>query len=441
MANPGGGGNWKSNANSIIPKLVYVRAIHDAGDESVSKEASAYGKIVSLIIEKRLSTRPEVAELRRGIEDVMRLFRSDPDQPDRQAQEIRDVQEKINRSLNDVISATVAIRTAPIEIEPLILPNTLLVVRDRPDAIETPPSHQGHGLQRTLVMTLLQILVEIQSEPDRPGPEPAGEARRAVISAVEEPELYMHPQMECKMRDVLYRLAQKPSFQVICTTHSPVFLDLGEAHSRIVRVVKAADRRVSLFQVMEDIFGAVGEDNERERLRLVSEFHPGVTELFFAKRVILAEEESAIVTFERTAQLTGLFDRHPGARRDVTIIDCRGKGNIPVFQTVLNKFRIPYTVVHDEDQGNALAPRENERIRRLWQQAGADLRCNLVLISPTNLEQLLNYQAASEKPYRAIKRVEELHLDGALPEQLVQTLNWIYFGQQAEPPAENLARA
>jgi len=40
VPNPGGGGNWKSNANSILPRAIYVRAIHDASDEIQSKDTS-----------------------------------------------------------------------------------------------------------------------------------------------------------------------------------------------------------------------------------------------------------------------------------------------------------------------------------------------------------------------------------------------------------------
>src|SRR5438046_3237061 len=46
IENPGGGGNWKSNANSIIPRPIYIRAVHDAADESISKDASTYGKLI-----------------------------------------------------------------------------------------------------------------------------------------------------------------------------------------------------------------------------------------------------------------------------------------------------------------------------------------------------------------------------------------------------------
>jgi predicted ATP-dependent endonuclease of OLD family len=376
--------------------------------------------------------RPEVNELKQIIERVLRLFSPDPDHPELQAQEIRDLQDRINKRLNEVISGIVTIKTSDIEIEPMILPSTTLMLRDRPDSIPTPVGHQGHGLQRTLIMTLLQILAEIQAEttPAPEGEEGAVSPVRPVVLAVEEPELYMHPQMERKMRDVLYRLAARPGFQVICTTHSPVFLDVARPHKTIVRVVKGIHGAVRFFQVINDIFAGEEAEPERERLRLVANFHPTVNEVFFAKRVVLLEERSALVAFERAAELVGTFDRHPGVRREVTLVDCDGKTSIPLFQRVLNQFQIPYTVIHDEDRGNPNSPGENERIANLL---GGN-RCHM--IGPIDLEAMLGYETRKKgKVYRAFRKVEELYESGSFPPDFLTALNWLYFGQDTEPPS------
>jgi predicted ATP-dependent endonuclease of OLD family len=241
--------------------------------------------------------------------------------------------------------------------------------------------------------------------------------------------------MARKMRDTLFQLADQPNFQVICTTHSPVFLDVGQRHRSIVRVVKDADRRVHFFQVTAELFEGPAGEAERERLRLVSTFHPTVSEVFFANRAVLFEEQSAVAAFERAAELTGLFARRPHKRRDVMLIDSQGKGNIPLFQRVLNHFRIPYTVIHDEDAGQPAAA-ENARIGALLPAAhGANLRH---MISPANLETMLGYTAGKDKVYRALRRVEELHGVGTLPPAFIEALNWVYFGQAAEPPAAQL---
>jgi energy-coupling factor transporter ATP-binding protein EcfA2 len=434
IMNPGGGGNWKSNANSILPRCIFVKAVHDASDEAVSKDASSYGKIVELIIEKKLALRREFQALRESIANVLKLFNPDPDHPELQAQEIREVEERINARLDQVIGGTVKIRTSDPDVQPMILPSTTLALRDRDGGVETPVGHQGHGLQRTLVMALLQILSEVEAEP-APGSEaqpPQEVYARPVILAVEEPELYMHPQVERKMRDALYRLASQPGIQVICSTHSPVFLDMARRHKAIVRVVKDPQRNVTLSQVAEDIFSGQDPESDRDRLNFLAQFHPTVNEVFFAKRVILLEERSAIVAFERAAELTGLFDRHPSVRHDVTLIDCDGKPNIPAFQRALNHFRIPYAVVHDEDSDNPTAQATNSRIASLLN--APCLQNKRFMLTPNHLEGLLGYTPVGKgKPYQAIKRVEHLHAASTLPADFLKAMNWVYFGQESEP--------
>lgn len=432
--NPGGGGNWKSNANSVIPRFILVKAVHDATDEAISKEGSSYGKIISLIVEKRMMQRPEVVELKRHIEAVLKLFRPDPEHPESQAEEIRDIQKRINERLNEVIGGIASIKTSEPDIRPMLLPSTTLVMKDREDSVETAVGHQGHGLQRTLIMTLVQILAEVQAEPEsiEEGREDRGIRPRPVVLAIEEPELYMHPQVERKMRDALYRLVSQSGFQVICTTHSPVFLDMAQRHKSVVRVVKDADRRVAFFQVTQDLFHGPDAQSEKDRLRLIAAFHPTVNEVFFARRVVLLEEQTALWAFERAAELTGVFDRRPHVRRDVTLIESAGKGNIPMFQEVLNHFQIPYTVVHDEDRGNPPEESLNAKIEGMLHiTLGQNKRH---MISPTNIEALLGYTPTKkDKPYQALKKVEELHASGSLPAEFLEALNWVYFGQNTEP--------
>ena len=434
VPNPGGGGNWKSNANSIMPRLILVKAVHDATDEALSKEASSYGKIISLIVEKKIMKRPEVVELRRQFDEVLKLFHPDPEHPELQAEEIRDIQNRINSRLNEVIGGIASIKTSEPDIQPFILPSTTLVVKDREDAVDTPVRHQGHGLQRTLIMTLVQILAEVQAEADTTE-EAEGRVVNsgAAILAIEEPELYMHPQMERKMRDALYRLSSQASFQVICTTHSPVFLDMAQSHKSIVRLVRDSNRVVSFFQVTKDLFTGTDAQSEKEQLRLISEFHPTVNEVFFAGRVILIEERTTLWAIERAAELTGVFNRHPHIRRDVTLIDCAGKSNIPIFQKVLNHFQIPYLAVHDEDSGNPTEESRNQSIEQLLQSDS--IRNKRHMISPTNIEGLLGYTATrKDKPYQAVKKVEELSAAASLPEDFIKVMNQVYFDQDTEPP-------
>lgn len=329
VPNPGGGGNWKSNANSILPRPILVKAVQEASDETNAKDASTYGKLVNLIVERSLAQRPEMAALQVALDDVLALFRPDPANPQRQAQEVRDLQDRINQSLNEVVGG-------------------------------------------------------------------------------------------------------QPSTQVACCTHSPVFLDIANRYRAIVRMFKTPQGNAACYQVSQDLFPVPAHQADKQRLQTVARFHPTVNELFFAKSVVLLEEGSAIAAFERGADLMGLFQRHPRLRREVTLVDCNGKKNIPPFQRVLNAFQIPYRVVHDADTNNPAAFADNAPIAAALPAGGAHL---IHQVLPNDLEGLLGYVAAkgSSKPYIAVCTVENLHAQGQLPAAFQEAVCIAYFGQIAEP--------
>jgi putative ATP-dependent endonuclease of OLD family len=429
VPNPGGGGNWKSNANSILPRPILVKAVQEATDETNAKDASTYGKLVNLIVERSLAQRPEMVALRTALDDVLALFRPDPANSQRQAQEVRDLQDRINKSLNEVVGGQALIRTEAPELQSMVLPSTSLVIRDAQAGIDTEVGHQGHGLQRTLVITLLQLLADAQAQ----GVSAAGSSlRRGTILLVEEPELYLHPQMERLMRDVLHRLAVQPETQVACCTHSPVFLDIANKYRSIVRMFKTPQGDAACYQVSQDLFPGSAHQADKMRLQTVARFHPTVNELFFAKSVVLLEEGSAMAAFERGADLMGLFQRHPRLRREVTLVDCNGKKNIPAFQRVLNAFHIPYRVVHDADTSNPTAFADNAPIAAALPAGSAHL---IHQVLPNDLEGLLGYVATkgSSKPYVAVCTVENLHAQGQLPAAFQEAVCMTYFGQLAEP--------
>ena len=440
--NPGGGGSWKSNANSIIPRFIPVRAVHDASAETQSKDATPFGKIINLVVERKLMKRKEVKELKSQLEKVLDLFRSDPEHPEKRAEEIRDLEDEINRLLKRLMQARALIQTGePPDIGPLLLPNTTIRLDD---GFETDVEHQGHGLQRALLLSLLEILADLENQPEEEGEDVKEEVEvagseegtegeesyiRHTILAVEEPELYMHPQMERKMRDALYDLGASEHYQVICSTHSPVFLNMAEKHRAIVRLEKDwRIRQVTKRQVTSEIFSGDTALERKNRLRMVLDFDPSVNELFFAKRVVLVEGDTEVAVLAEAAKLMGIFDEHPHLRHDVTIINCHGKWTIPAFQQVLDHFQIGYFVLHDQDAENSPAFRANEVIGEL-------------LLSPKNrymfvenLEQALAMDVPSkDRPIKALEHVRALsQSDAGFPKEFVEAVWLAYLGTEAK---------
>ncbi|MGO9213411.1 MAG: ATP-dependent nuclease [Syntrophales bacterium] len=413
VPNPGGGGNWKSNANSIIPEFIFIPAVQEAIAETQAKEATTYGKIINLLIERRLSQREEFRALNEQIQRFKALFAPNPEHPEwEQAEEIAALEDTISEKLSEVISARAKIETTELNLPSVVLPVTVLKIDD---GFLTAVSDQGHGLQRTLIITLLQVLNQYSREAREGGEETS--PIRSVIFGIEEPEIYLHPQMIRKIKDVLFELSIDPNYQVICTTHFPVFLDMADHHRSIVRFDKDNQRNVSVFQVCEDILAGPTPEEQRQQLRMITEFDSSVNELFFAKRIVLVEGDTDMAVFQKAVDLLNLLP-NPLQKRDTTFINCRGKSCIILFIKVLNHFKIKYVVVYDIDHRN---DPENQKI-----VDEASPESTIITFDP-NLERLLGYPpSGNDKPIKAVRKVQELHERNAFPVEFVTKLKQIY---------------
>lgn len=447
--NPGGGGSWKSNANSIIPHFIFVRAVHDVTAETQSKGTTPFGKIVNLVVERKLAKREEIKQLKVQLTRVLEMFRPDPGHPEKRAKEIQGLEQDLNALLGRLMQAKALIEPGDLpDIGSLLLPNTTLKLDD---GFETDVEHQGHGLQRALLVSLLQILAELENEPedeqekdeDKKVETERSESERSVadgviagstfirstILAVEEPELYLHPQMERKMRDVLYDLAASNNYQVICTTHSPIFLNIAEKHRAVVRLEKNQNtRKVAKRQVTSEIFTGDTASDRKKHLRMVLDFDPSANELFFAKRVVLVEGDTETAVLPQAAKLMGIFAKYSHLEHDVTIVNCHGKWTIPAFQEVLNHFQIEYCVLHDQDSEDSPAFGANEVIGGLL----PSLENRYVFVE--NVEQSLGMDPIpqKDKPIRALEHIYTLGIgDGGFPEEFARAVWLAYFGPNA----------
>lgn len=411
--NPGGGGNWKSNANSIIPEFIFIPAVQEATTETQAKEATTYGKIINLLIEKKLSQREEFRALNEQILRVKALFKPNLEHPEwEQAEEIATLENNISEKLSGVIDARAKIETTELNLPSVVLPATVLKIDD---GFLTAVSDQGHGLQRTLIITLLQVLNQYSREARETGEETP--FARSVIFGIEEPEIYLHPQMIRKIKDVLFELSSDPNYQVICPTHSPILIDMADRHRSIVRFEKDAQRNINVFQVSEDIFAGPTSAEERQQLRMITEFDSSVNELFFAKRVVLVEGDTEMAVFQKAMDLLNLLP-NPFSKRDTSFINCRGKSSIILFMKVLNHFKIKYVVVYDVDRKK---DPENQKIGD-----EASPVATLITFDP-NIERLLGYPpSGNDKPIRAIRKIQELHARNAFPDEFVNKLKQIY---------------
>ncbi len=100
------------------------------------------------------------------------------------------------------------------------------------DAVETELAAKGTGVRGGVLVAMLRYM--------------ADHTRRSMIFAVEEPEAFLHPGAQERVRDDLEALAFRDDVTVLVTTHSP-FVVSRDTDARTFAVDKAADGRTAVM--------------------------------------------------------------------------------------------------------------------------------------------------------------------------------------------------
>ena len=101
--------------------------------------------------------------------------------------------------------------------------------------------YQGSGAQRTLLWAALKLLAEegkvSKKNTKKTSKVVESEVKRPHVLLIDEPEICLHPSAVREACKTLYDLAEgETSWQVMVTTHSPVFIDISRDNTTVVRV-------------------------------------------------------------------------------------------------------------------------------------------------------------------------------------------------------------
>jgi CRISPR-associated exonuclease Cas4 len=250
-----------------------------------------------------------------------------------QPPQIRELEKKLLKTLKETMPSTVNVKIGiqvP-NIPELVQRGTFLLLND---GIETSVESKGHGLQRALILAMFRIFAEFlkSTTPTKP-------KIPSFIFAIEEPELYLHPQCQRIMFETLENISEID--QIIFCTHSTFFIDMSHYNSLLVVSKPELSKTTEIYQCVREIF----PPEEKNYFKMINEFDPERNEVFFARKVVLVEGDSEKVAFPRICRIMGVSLNSKG----ISIVECGSKFNMPFFMRVLNAFKIPYVVIHDED--------------------------------------------------------------------------------------------
>lgn len=255
---------------------------------------------------------------------------------------------------------------------------------------------KGHGLQRCIVFAFLQALIlnqrgQLVIDPT----EKAGgqtQEHKTILIAIEEPELYIHPQMQRLIYSVLKTFSELD--QVIYSTHAPAFVDLTTYEGIAVVRKESTSKGTTACQCKPNVFG---DPEERKSFQFISSFDIKKNQMFFAKKVVLVDGEQDAIALLATGRNENLFEEFPEAI-GYTLVETDCKNELKKYMKLLNSFGIPYIVLHELD-GEPDAPINVEIRSLLGENKSVEL--------PNNLETALNHVGHFNKTYDAKKYCED----------------------------------
>ena len=365
-------------ANRLSPHVqwVFVSAAKDFTEEGDETKNSALGQLLTRTIRSKINFSEKVDSLRQRIQ-----------------MEYQDILENEQKVLDELSNSL------QVKLKSWAHPNATAKVLWKQDTeksirVEEPWAHIkigekgfeseivrfGHGMQRSLMLTLLQ---EIASINDQGSP--------TLIMGIEEPELYQHPPQARYLADVLQDLANLGT-QVILCSHSPLFIpgDNFEA----VRLVKEviSERTSSVNQIKySDLDAALvraGQKLLKESgilAKLYPSLNPVVSEMFFCKVLILTEGYEDVAYISSYLALNNQLEKF--RRNGCHIVPVGGKSELIKPLAMANLLKIPTFVICDADTN---IEKESEK--------------NAHKIDNRAILNLLNHETENEWPNACIKK-------------------------------------
>lgn len=335
-----------------LPEFIFIPAISDVSKEAKVDKTNPFGQLINSMIEKISSSKlDEVSDDIAKIENKLNRKGGTS-----RISEIDDIEGTLTGLMSEFMECGVEIEIPMPKLRDIF--TRAKIYAD--DGIRTPIDTKGHGMQRSMIFTILRAYVQllhIRKAEDRAN-------ERSTIFAIEEPELYLHPQSQRTLMSIFYEIAEGLD-QVVYCTHSNLFVDIGSFDN--ICIMKKVNDSASHHSVptqldvqdLLDDLAARGITGTEEGIRnqYLNAFNSMINEGFFAKKVVIVEGDSEVYTLPIYADLLDFnLDKN-----NVSVVHCHGKNSMDRLLRIFNGFEIPTFVWFDGDKRNIVENDENKK--------------------------------------------------------------------------------
>jgi len=259
-----------------LPEFIYIPAVRDILEEAKVAKTNPFGKLINSVLEKISQEKKDhISAKLKEIEALLNRSGGDT-----RIDEITKIEGFLNNFMNEVMECDIEIELGMPQLREVFGGATIYA----DDGIRTTIETKGHGLQRSMIFTILRAYAEwshVQKAGDKAG-------QRSTVFAIEEPEIYMHPQSQRTLMSIFRDIA-KGNDQIFYSTQSSLFIDISYfdeicimRRHKIGESFKSNPKQLLINNLIDDLKARKGivatEEGIREQYAHV--FNPMINEGF-----------------------------------------------------------------------------------------------------------------------------------------------------------------